>query len=560
MLTVLLTAALASVDGGVGLSVEFAPGAFDDTAQPTATAPVAPKPAPAATTTPAPPPATTTATPPPAKPAPAATPPPAASTTTPATTTTASPPSTTPPPVETTVAPAPPPVPLVTATPEPDAGVPEEEVHAAEAVDAGVDEEPEPPSKVTIRGAAEGAVEVLPSGFGAMGLDGFATLRPVLGFAVDDDFAIELGPTFRLRVVDTAPDNRTSDIGGVLRRADWDEASDFMQIIQSLRIAPDTSPFFVRAGAMRKKTLGLGHLVNRYSSQENADYHPASVGAVLVLGPVRSEFFASDFLFGRILSGDVAVDLGAIFSSKTENKDRYLVSLELATDSAKSGLPFRPDPTVAPLALTPVTLLHVDGSAVLLRNATLRLMVLLGLGTRITQRADLGFVLGGAMDATVKEVGISLKLEARKQGGGFRQGFFGPNYELQRYADVGFSGASIADALLPDAFSFYGELKLGVGTAASVEVAAEYFTFGRTDLDMSANVNLIDSWLVGQARFTAVGMGQAGRYHTTVGVRARIFKSFYVMANGGTVFFPQVDGTLMRGVTASAGVGVDFER
>lgn len=534
MLTVLLTAALASVDGGVGLSVEFAPGAFDGTAQPTTStaAPVTEKPPPpaATTVTPAPPPSSSPSPAPAPSPAPDLPPPPPA-----------------------TIAP------LVTSTPASDAGV-EEEVHAAEAVDAGVDEEEEPPSKVTIRGAAEGSVEVLPSGFGAMGLDGFASLRPVLGFAVGDDFAIELGPTFRLRVVDTAPDNRASDIGGVLRRADWDEASDFMQIIQSLRIAPDTSPFYVRAGAMRKKTLGLGHLVNRYSSQENADYHPASVGAVLVLGPVRSEFFASDFLFGRILSGDVAVDLGGIFSSKAENKDRYLVSLEVATDSAKSGLPFRPDPTVPALSLTPVTLLHVDGSAVLLRNATLRLMVLLGVGTRVTQRADLGFVVGGAMDANVKDIGISFKLEARKQGGGFRQGFFGPNYELQRYADTGFSGGSIADVLLPDAFSFYGEFKLGFGTAVSLEVAAEYFTFGRTDLDVSANVNLIDSWLVGQARFTAVGMGQSGRYHATAGLRARIFKSFYVMANGGTVFFPQVDGSLMRGVTASAGVGVDFER
>lgn len=539
MLTVLLTAALATVDGGVGLSVEFAPGAFDHTVPPTTATPP-----PATTATPPP---ATTATPPP--PATTATPPPPAATS--ASPAPAPGPATPPPPA--TMAP------LVTSTPEPDAGV-EEEVHAAEAVDAGVEEEEEPPSKVTIRGAAEGSVELLPSGFGAMGLDGFATLRPVLGFAVDDDFAIELGPTFRLRVVDTAPDNRTSDLGGVLRRADWDEAADFMQIIQSLRIAPDTSPFYVRAGAMRKKTLGLGHLVNRYSSQENADYHPASVGAVLVLGPVRSEFFASDFLFGRILSGDVAVDLGGIFSSKAENKDRYLVSLELATDSAKSGLPFRPDPSVPALALTPVTLLHVDGSAVLVRNATLRLLVLLGVGTRVTQRADLGLVVGGAMDANVKDVGISFKLEARKQGGGFRQGFFGPNYELQRYADTGFSGGSIADVLLPDAFSFYGELKLGFGTAVSLEVAAEYFTFGRTDLDVSANVQLIDSWLVGQARFTAVGMGQSGRYHTTAGLRARLFKSFYVMANAGTVFFPQVDGSLLRGVSASAGVGVDFER
>jgi hypothetical protein len=483
MLTAVLLAALASADGGAGLTVEFAPGAFDDV--------------------------------------------------------------------------SPPPAPRVERAPA-DAGTPTPP-HAAAPVEPpeALDE---PPGTVTVHGGLEASVEGLPSGFDPMGLDGFATLRPVLGLTADEDFAVELGPTFRLRVVDTAPGNRASDVGGVLRGADWDEPSDFLQILQALRIAPDASPFLVRAGATRKKTLGLGHLVSRSSSQENADYHPASVSAVLVLGPVRSELYASDLLLGRVLAGDVGLDVGALFTSKAEHRDRYRLSVELAHDAAKAGLPFRPDPTAPPLALTPVTLMHVDASAALVRREGLRLLVLLGVGARLGQRSDAGAVVGGALDATLGRVGLSLKLEARKQGGGFRQGFFGPAYELQRYADVGFAGAAIADVLLPDAFSFAGEARLGFGRAASLEVAAEAFTFGRVDLDASANVDLADSWLVGQARFTAVGLGQDARYQVTAGLRARLFKSLYVMASGGTAFFPQLDATLRRAVTGSLGVGVDFER
>ena len=41
----------------------------------------------------------------------------------------------------------------------------------------------------------------------------------------------------------------------------------------------------------------------------------------------------------------------------------------------------------------------------------------------------------------------------------------------------------------------------------------------------------------------------------SAGVMAEI-----LVGDGGTVFFPQVDGTLIRGVSFSAGVGVDFER
>jgi len=485
MLTLLLSAALAATDGGVGLSVEFAPGAFDE--------------------------------------------------------------------LDAGAAPSKAPLLYVA----PDAGG-ASAVHLSTPApgleDAGVGE---PESPVKLRGAAESEVAVLPSGYAENGLDAFAVLRPVASFAVGEDFAVELGPTFRLRVVDTPPDN--SDFGGVLRRADWDEASDFGQIIQSLRIAPDSSPFFARAGVTRKKTLGLGHLINRYSNQENADYHPAFGGAVLVLGPVRTEFFASDMFAGRILSGDVSVDLGRIFSSSAEVKDRYLVSLEVAWDGQKAGLPFRPDPSVTRVAPGTVTMLHIDGSAVLVRNQALRFLVLLGLGNRI-ESADLGFVLGAAVDATVSEIGLSAKLEARKNGGRFRQGLIGANYELSRYADTGFSGASIADAVLPDGFSFYGEFKLGIGTAAAIEVAAEYFTYNRTDLDATASLNLLGSWLVGQARFTAVGLGRQERFHATAGLRARLFKSFYLLGSGGTAFFPQPDGTLVRGVTASVGAGVDFER
>lgn len=502
MLTSLIALALTAADGGVGLQVEFAPGAFDDVAPVQSEAVTAPVPR-----------ALPVAASPPAR------------------------------------APAPAPVPAAAASPA------DESTGAAPPADEG-----DGASKVRLSGALEGAFELLPSGFGAMGLDAYFSVRPVLGFGVGDAFDIGLGPRFRLLLVDSAPANRPLDFGGALRREDWDEASDFMQLLQALRIAPDSSPFFVRAGVMRQKTLGLGHLVSRYSAQENADYRPASLSAVLRVGPVRGELFASDVLFGRLVAGDVGIDLGAIFSSKPEHADRYIIAVELAHDAQRAGLAFLPDEASVRAPVTPATLLHVDGSAVLVRNPSLRLLVLAGLGTRFDTRADLGFVVGGAMDATIREIGLSLKLEARSLGGGFRHDYFGPGYELQRFADVGFSGPSIADALLPDTYSVYVEARVGIGEAFSTDAAVEYFAFGRTDLDASLHLELLDGWLVGEARLTAVGLGQKPRFHTTLGAHVRIFSSFYAFGSAGTVFFPQPDGTLQRGVTVSAGVGVDFER
>lgn len=413
---------------------------------------------------------------------------------------------------------------------------------------------------VHLKGAVEAQFALFPSGGGDPGLDLMLAVRPVLGLSVGTGFSIGLGPTLRLRAIDFPPSERPNDLGGVLRRADWDEPSDYGNILQSLTILTESSPFFLRAGAVRKKTLGLGHLVNRYSNQENSDYHPAGGTAVLAVGAVRTEVFASDVLGARLFAGELAVDLGRTFSPSAAVWDRFGLGLEVGHDLGCAGLPFRSDPFLERVSPPAVTLLQLDGWAVLLRTSAIRAMLLAGVGSRMNSAVDLGLVAGGAVDATVGAFGLSLKGEVRKQAGGFRHGLFGPTYELARFADTGFSGPSVAAAVLPDGFSVYGEARAGVGSTVTVDTAVEHFFFGRTDLDTTASLALLDGWIFVDARFTVVGLGQLPRYAATGSLRARVFRSIYVLASGGTVFFPQPDGTLVRGVTASAGVGVDFER
>ncbi len=423
--------------------------------------------------------------------------------------------------------------------------------------DAGV---AEPPSNVSLHGALEADLGLFPGGFGANGPDLLTTVHPVLGFAVGEVFGLELGPTFRLRVIDADADNRPSDLGGFLRGPDWDELSDFGQIVSSLRIGREGGPFAIRVGPMRKKTLGLGHLVWRYSNQVNPNYHPASAALDFRAGPVRGEFFASDVLGARLLAGEVSWDLGGTFSSDAAVKDRYVLALSVAHDFNLAGRPFNPVAGATPFTPQPATLLNLDASAVLVRNATLRWLVLLGSGARANAKGDLGFLVGTAVDATVKEVGFSTRFELRKQAGGFRQHFFGPMYELQRFVDVGYRGPSVQDALLPDGLSAFAELRVGIGTRVTFDVAAEYFFWNRLDLDGSFSLALLNDWLYFTLRSTMLGLAQAPRYAFSGGLRLRLFASFYLLAEGATVFLPQPDGSLIRGVGGSAGVGIDFER
>lgn len=417
------------------------------------------------------------------------------------------------------------------------------------------------PSALSLRGALEADLGVFPSGFPENGADFTSALRPILGFAVGETFSIDLGPTFRLRIVDTPYANRPSDVGGVLRGADWDELSDYGQILQSLTIFKEGDAFWFRAGAMRRKTLGLGHLVWRYTNQSNPNYHPAAATVGARVGPFSGQLMASDVLGARLFAGELTWDLGRTFSGDPSVHDRFLLSFSLAHDAQRAGLPFRADlPVTAFARPTPTTLFLLDASAVLVRTPNLRWMLLAGFGVRAIEQTDVGVVLGTTLDATVQDLGFSLRLEGRKQAGGFRFGYFGPQYELQRFSDVGFRGQGIADVRLPDGFSAFAEARVGLGSRVSVDVAAEWYFWQRLDLDGTVSVAVLDDWLTVTAHTTMLGLAQAPRYTGTAGLRWRFFPSFYVLAEGGILLFPQPDGSLVRGVTASAGVGVDFER
>jgi hypothetical protein len=422
---------------------------------------------------------------------------------------------------------------------------------SASGLDGGAAAEPAGDATAAhLKGAVEAGGLLLPSSSPGT-LDGYLALHPMARLEVSSGFALQLGALVRVRL---------DGVGGLVRRADWDELSDLGQLLEALSLGGDSAPVRLRAGPVRTWTLGQGHLITRYSNQENADYHPAAAWLVAGAGPARVELFASDVLGARVFAGELGWDLGRTFSADPAVQDRYLLAVEVAHDAARAGLPFRSDPGQPKLSLRPVTLVHLDASATLARGPTLQLVALVGGGARLDTRVDFGVLAGATLDLRLAAVGLSLRLEGRRQQGGFRQGFFGPTAELSRFADQGFSGVPQAERVLPPGYSLATEARLGWGTQLTLEVAAEHFFSGRTDLDSTATLELLGARLLADARYGVVGLGEVPRHALSVGLRLRLAPSVYVLAGGGTAFFPQPDGTLLRGVTASLGLGLDFER
>jgi hypothetical protein len=95
-----------------------------------------------------------------------------------------------------------------------------------------------------------------------------------------------------------------------------------------------------------------------------------------------------------------------------------------------------------------------------------------------------------------------------------------------------------------------------------LSLGAEAFTWGRFDVDGRVAAQLFGRNLEVAVKGLAVVMGQPGaRYLGAVEVRWRFLAGrLYALGTGGTLLFPEGDGTMRPGAFASVGLGVDHAR
>lgn len=387
----------------------------------------------------------------------------------------------------------------------------------------------------------------------SMGTDeGYFQVEPTLVFERRPEFGVNLGTPLRLRV--WGPKE-----GGVVRREDWDTLSDWGQLVRSLKLGSDNSPLGVWFGKLDSYSLLNGHLVRRYAHRANPDYHPAAGVLTGTLGPVYVEAFSSDVLGARLMGAEAELDLEHVLFGKPQQKGRYTLGLSAVQDWGRAGG-----------RAASVTLAHMDAVAVLVVRPGFEAHVFAGWGGRPGVGGAWGAVAGAGADAVTPTLKMALRLEARRQHGGFRQGFFGPDYELARFQAAGPAGVPLADAPFPDGYSAFGEAEVGWDAVAygglrkhlKLSVGAEVFSWGRLDTDGRVAVQLFERDLELAVKGLAVGAGKPGaRYLGAAEVRWRFLGGkFYALGTGGTLLFPTAEGTLRPGAFASVGLGVDNAR
>jgi hypothetical protein len=372
----------------------------------------------------------------------------------------------------------------------------------------------------------------------------YATALPVLSWDGGEAFGVELGAPLRF-----------GERG--LRAQDWDAPDDFGQLLRELRLGREADTMFLRAGTLSAVTLGTGRLLRRYDAGLNPDHHPASAWLTLQEGELRGEAFASNVLGARLFALDVRWDAGRRLGLP---EDLLHVAASAAHDAGLGG-GTSPQSTLA--------VVEVDGT--FLRAQSLSAAVVASGGARLGAPGG-GAAAGGLVDASIRGVALSVQLEGRWQRDGFRHGYFGPDYELRRFSGMGTAARALADERLEPGFSVAGTVQLqaprtsGGEAPWAVVLSAERFYDGRLDADGAASLLLGEGRYAVAVRGGVTGLFEDARAWGQLEGRARVGPAFYVVASGGTVFFPEpVVGApgstrLRPGVQASLGLGMDLAR
>jgi hypothetical protein len=393
------------------------------------------------------------------------------------------------------------------------------------------------------------ALTLLP-GDGEDVAEGFAQVEPTLIIERGLEFSLQLGAPVRVRMWGPAAER------GKIRREDWDSRSDWGQWVRGLKLGSDEAPLAVWLGALEEHNLLSGHLVRRYSNRTHPDYHPAGAFLTGTLGPLYVEALASDVLSARLVGAEVALDVGHVLGSQPEQQGRYMLSLSAAHDTG-------PGETRAPS----LTLAHVDATAVVVARPAFEVHLLAGWGTRPGASGAWGAVAGVGLDMEAPTLHLKLRLEGRRQHGGFRQGRFGPDYELAPSWAPGPGSAPPARADFPDGYSLHGEAVVGWDAQGygglrrhlKLSVGAEAFSWSRLDVDGRVAAQLFGRTVEVAGKGLAVGLGQPGAHSLyEVELRWRPWGGrVYALSAGGTRLASREDGTLRPGVFLLLGLGAD---
>jgi hypothetical protein len=314
-------------------------------------------------------------------------------------------------------------------------------------------------------------------GLGVGKIDGDTYLTTVINteFALGP-FAVGLGLPLNLLAIndDSTGTRESKTYGNILRRGDWNQPQDYVQLLRFVRYGHKRDPLYVLAGQLWGSSLGHGTLVNRYSN--SLSLVQRKVGLAF---DFNTQYFGVETLIDSVTGASLVGGRAYVRPfAETEGLSGLAFGVTLVVDPTAPLLPFAAVPAISSdvngLPVVPqraFTAGGVDVEYELLHNFLVDLIPyvdanrLFGAGNGL----HVGALMNVRLPVPIIDVSLQTRLEYRHMQPGYIPEYFDQTYDLGRlqYAvtvpGAGFSSKQTAafDAKAvggPAVKGYYGEL------------------------------------------------------------------------------------------------------
>jgi hypothetical protein len=313
-------------------------------------------------------------------------------------------------------------------------------------------------------------------GFNGLGGDYFLTLALRLNFD-QSNWGFGLQVPLRLRLIDNDPQNDL-DYGGILRREDWDEPSDWLRVLRYVYLGQwdKKGPYYVRLGELSGLTVGHGTIMHRYFNGIDPSKWRTGVNVAVNIDAYGGEAMVNDladpYLVGaRFTVRPLMVAMGEGEEEAWLTKKLVLgasifadgkAPFELGTETVQVPNPDAPD---SPITTTRIRNDEHGRPLVTRERALVFLGVDVGLEllstdffsiTPYTDLNKMSQVSGGwgwhagvlwnlRVPLAIDTLTVDLRTEYRRVAGDYLAPYFNTVYEIERYQRLqpGSSAASV---------------------------------------------------------------------------------------------------------------------
>jgi hypothetical protein len=283
--------------------------------------------------------------------------------------------------------------------------------------------------------------------FGKLAEDYYLSLALRLNFD-REMWGVGVQVPLRFRLIDRDP--KTNDFGGILRREDWDEVSDFLRIIRYVYVgqADKKGPFYVRIGELSGLTVGHGTIMYRYFNGLDRDVWHTGFNGALNVGAFGAETVVGDVVDPYVIGARFTVKPLELAYGEGFFWEKLVVGASIIGDArapyelqmigtSSVALDEHSHPVVA--AKRPMAIFGIDVGLEVFSNELFSITPYIDLNKM--SRVDYGWGLHMGIlwqlrfPLLIDTLTIDARTEYRRVSGDYIGPYFNTAYEIERYQE-----------------------------------------------------------------------------------------------------------------------------